>query len=114
MTDFPVQNNNQHAMPLYATLRLAGVDASPDGVSIAPRTREINTGTEMITVDQGGQVVSRRPIDVAVSGSETGALVASFPILGAKDDGTLLVDLTATFSGDIPLATGRVVVKLML
>ena len=38
---------------------------TPDGVSIAPRTREINTGTEMITVDQGGQVVSRRPIDVA-------------------------------------------------
>lgn len=48
-----------------------------------------------------------RPIELAVAGAETGALIASFPILGAKDDGTLLVDLTGTFSGDIPAVTGR-------
>ena len=51
-----------------------------------------------------------RPIDVAISSTETGPLIASFPILGAKDDGTLLVDLTTTFSGDIPAVTGRMVV----
>ncbi|MFO0612422.1 MAG: hypothetical protein U0414_07535 [Polyangiaceae bacterium] len=37
MTDFPVQNNNQHAMPLYATLRVAGVEATADGLAIEPR-----------------------------------------------------------------------------
>ena len=37
----------------------------PEGVSVAPKTREINTGTEMLTVDQGGNVVARRPIDIA-------------------------------------------------
>lgn len=37
----------------------------PEGVSVAPKTREINFGTEMLTVDQGGNVVARRPIDIA-------------------------------------------------
>jgi hypothetical protein len=48
-----------------------------------------------------------RPIEVAVAGGETGALIASFPILGAKDDGSLLVDLTAAFATDIAAVTGR-------
>lgn len=51
-----------------------------------------------------------RPIDVAISNSETGLLVASFPIPGAKGDGASLVDLTATFSGDLPAVTCRMVV----
>ncbi|MBS7811212.1 hypothetical protein [Roseococcus pinisoli] len=38
--------------------------ALPEGVSVTPRTREINTGTEMLTVDQGGQIVARRPINI--------------------------------------------------
>jgi hypothetical protein len=49
----------------------------------------------------------RRPIELAVAAGETGALVASFPILGAKADGALLVDLTGAFSNDIPAVTGR-------
>lgn len=49
----------------------------------------------------------RRPIEVALSASETGALVACFPILGARDDGSLLVDLTGTFSTDVPAVSGR-------
>jgi len=36
MTDFPVQNNNAHAMPLLAALRVAGVEALFDGIRIAP------------------------------------------------------------------------------
>lgn len=38
MTDFPVQNNNQHAMPILAAIRMAGVDATATGLSIAPPT----------------------------------------------------------------------------
>lgn len=48
-----------------------------------------------------------RPIETAVAAGETGALIASFPILGAKGDGSLLVDLTGTFATDIPAVTGR-------
>ncbi|MGZ8273174.1 MAG: zinc-dependent metalloprotease [Burkholderiaceae bacterium] len=50
-----------------------------------------------------------RPIDVALNSSETGALIASFPIVGSLRDGSLVVDVTATFSNDIGAATGRTV-----
>jgi hypothetical protein len=53
----------------------------------------------------------RRPIDTALRASETGPLMASFPVLAAPPDGSLLVDLTAAFSNDIPSATGRVFVS---
>lgn len=36
LTDFPVQNNNQHAMPILAAIRMAGIDATAQGLSIAP------------------------------------------------------------------------------
>lgn len=52
-----------------------------------------------------------RPIDVAVLSSETGPLIASFPVLGGQPDGSLLIDVTATFSTDIPAATGRSVLS---
>jgi len=48
-----------------------------------------------------------RPIDVALSSSETGPLIASFPIVGSLPDGGLVLDVTATFSNDIAAATGR-------
>ena len=51
-----------------------------------------------------------RPIEVAISSTETGAIIASFPIVGLQPDGTLLIDVTATFSNDIPAVTGRTVV----
>jgi len=50
-----------------------------------------------------------RPIDVALSSSETGALIASFPILGSLPDGAVVVDVTATFSNDVAAVTGRTV-----
>ena len=37
MTDYPVQNNNAHAMPLYAALRMAGLKATGRGLQIAPK-----------------------------------------------------------------------------
>ena len=48
-----------------------------------------------------------RPIDVALSSSETGPLIASFPVVGSLPDGAVVLDVTATFSKDIPAATGR-------
>jgi hypothetical protein len=51
-----------------------------------------------------------RPIDVALSSSETGAIIASFPIVGSLPDGALVLDVTATFSNDIAAATGRTIV----
>jgi len=48
-----------------------------------------------------------RPIDVALSSSETGALIASFPVVGSLPDGSTVLDVTATFSNDIGAATGR-------
>ena len=53
-----------------------------------------------------------RPIDVALTTLETGPLVASFPIKAAQPDGSLVVDVTAAFSNDIPAVTGRVIVAL--
>jgi hypothetical protein len=50
-----------------------------------------------------------RPIDVALSSSETGALIASFPVVGSLPDGSLVLDVTAPFSSDIAAATGRTV-----
>jgi hypothetical protein len=50
-----------------------------------------------------------RPIDVALSNSETGAIIASFPIVGMQPDGALIIDVTPTFSNDIPAATGRLI-----
>jgi hypothetical protein len=47
------------------------------------------------------------PIEVALGATETGAVIASFPIVGTQPDGSLVVDVTATFSNDIPSATGR-------
>jgi hypothetical protein len=37
MTDFPVQNNNYHAMPLLAALRMAGIDATASGIVVSAR-----------------------------------------------------------------------------
>jgi Met-zincin/Domain of unknown function (DUF5117) len=51
----------------------------------------------------------RRPIELAVSAGQTGALIASFPIVATRADGSLVVDVTATFSSDIPAATGRTI-----
>ncbi len=49
----------------------------------------------------------RRPIEVALGTTETGPLIASFPIVDMTGDGRLILDVTATFSNDIPAATAR-------
>lgn len=49
-----------------------------------------------------------RPIDVALGLTDTGPLVASFPVVGSLPNGGLVVDATATFSNDIASVTGRI------
>jgi hypothetical protein len=48
-----------------------------------------------------------RPIEYALTASETGTLVMSFPVVATQADGALLLDITPTFSTDIPAGTGR-------
>lgn len=49
----------------------------------------------------------RRPIEYALTGVETGALVMNFPIVATQADGSLLLDITPTFSTDVQAATAR-------
>lgn len=51
--------------------------------------------------------VALRPIDRALGSLETGALIAALPILATQADGSMVVDLTAAFSGEIAAATPR-------
>jgi hypothetical protein len=51
-----------------------------------------------------------RAIEYAVGGSETGALVMNLPIIATQADGSLLLDITPTFSSDIPAASARLFV----
>jgi len=48
-----------------------------------------------------------RPIEVAIETIETGAVIASFPIAGENPDGSLVIDITKVFSGDIENCTAR-------
>ncbi len=53
MTDFPVMNSNQHAAPLLATLRVAGLEPAPngDGLRIAPATFEEPVAVKTLLID---------------------------------------------------------------
>lgn len=56
MTDFPVQNANYHAMPLFAALKIAGVEASAAGLVISPRvpSRSFTLATALVEISQRG------------------------------------------------------------
>lgn len=58
MTDFPVQNNNQHAMPLIAALWVAGVEARFDGLVVAPPPRKLKLETQLLDLERDGAVIS--------------------------------------------------------
>jgi hypothetical protein len=58
MSDFPTMNNNQHAMPLYAALRLAGLRARGDGLSVEPRLpRDFTLRTQLVDLEVRGGAV---------------------------------------------------------
>ncbi len=59
MTDFPVQNANQHAMPILALLRTCGVEASASGVVIDPHAPgDFSLATSLLDVSRRGQVIA--------------------------------------------------------
>jgi hypothetical protein len=58
-------NGESIPVPLLPNNRGELVEARlPQDVQYGPRTREINLGTEIVTVDSAGNVVARRPIDI--------------------------------------------------
>ena len=58
-------NGEPIPVPLLPNNRGELVEARlPQDVQYGPRTREINLGTEIVTVDGAGNVVARRPIDI--------------------------------------------------
>lgn len=109
MTDFPVQNNNQHAMPLYATLRIAGVDASPDGVTIDPRAPgPFTLETELVDVAlrDASLTVRYRP-----SGTATRRVHVVVPggraPTSATQDGLPRPVTTGVVAFEVPAGSGR-------
>lgn len=62
MTDFPVQNNNAHAMPILAALRLMGIDASATGLTVRlpPLGRRLSIATALVDLDAGTSDVRLR------------------------------------------------------
>jgi hypothetical protein len=58
--DFPVMNANQHAMPLLAALRVAGVEATATGIRVEPRvpSERFALRTELVDVDQRPREIS--------------------------------------------------------
>ncbi|MEZ4226091.1 MAG: hypothetical protein R3B13_34410 [Polyangiaceae bacterium] len=65
MTDFPTQNNNAHAMPLLAALRVFGVDAHAEGVVIHPPSvtpaRSMDTALLQLTLGESSLSGEYRP-----------------------------------------------------
>lgn len=59
MVDFPVMNANQHAMPMLAALRVAGVEASATGLVIDPHVpgRAFSLMTELLDLSQRGSSI---------------------------------------------------------
>ncbi len=60
MTDFPTMNNNQHAMPILAALRAAGIEATATGLRLDPRSsaRTFSLSTELLDLSQRGSRLS--------------------------------------------------------
>ena len=90
-TDFPVQNNNQHAMPLYATIRLAGIEATASGLRIEPHLppERFSLTTRLISIArEEGQLSIRyappghghRLVEVVVPEGATSATLDGSPL----------------------------------
>lgn len=60
MTDFPTQNNNQHALPLLAALRVAGVEATDQGLRLSPSSwqRPFSLRTQLLDLSLEGSTLS--------------------------------------------------------
>lgn len=60
MTRYPVMNMNRHAAPLFALLRLAGIEPCPGGLRIAPRLpfADFHLETPLISVECASDAIS--------------------------------------------------------
>ncbi|HEY2366301.1 MAG TPA: hypothetical protein VGH87_07950, partial [Polyangiaceae bacterium] len=59
MTDFPVQNANQHSMPLLALLRVCGIEASATGLVIDPHAPgDFSIETSLLDLERKGQLLT--------------------------------------------------------
>lgn len=85
MTDFPVQNNNYHALPLLAALRVAGLEPTATGIRIAPRVpgRTFTLKTTLCDLEQRGSQLSgvyrppsTAPRTVVVEAGEGGTITS--------------------------------------
>lgn len=92
-------DENNQLVALFPDGRGGFKKADTGGVALAPRSREINLGTEIVTVDQGGNVLSRRPVDIAgkqvqeAVGKQTGADITGGPAaIQTAEQTTQLVD----------------------
>ncbi|MEW5739078.1 MAG: hypothetical protein AB1938_09130 [Myxococcota bacterium] len=54
MRDFPAQNNNLHALALFAALKAAGVDTSKDGLTIRPAGAAYELKSELLDLKWDG------------------------------------------------------------
>jgi len=76
--DFPIMNMHSHAQPLYATLKLSGIQPTKDGLTIDPKTpfEEFSIKTETI-----GLTYSREGVEghVKALGDETVTIKVKLP-----------------------------------
>lgn len=94
MVDFPAMNNNAHAMPMLALLRVAGIEASAKGLVIDPHVpgAAFSLSTQLVDLSQRGPKISGtyRP-----SGNAAGTLEVRAPrgtvIASATLDGVAIV-----------------------
>lgn len=92
MTDFPVQNQNAHAMPLLALLRTCGVDASATGIVIASHAlNDFSLDTSLVDLSRRGSTITGtyRPTGAAARTIEVRA-PAHHSVIGAAVDGVSL------------------------
>ena len=91
MIDFPVLNNNAHAMPLFALLRVVGVEADANGLVLTPHLvgRSFTMQTELLDLTQRGTTLTgayRIPFNV--DRTITVHAPPGYTISSAKLDGT--------------------------
>jgi hypothetical protein len=88
MIDFPVMNANAHAMPLFAMLRVAGIEPIDGGLRIAPhvpgRTFSLDVPLLALDVRPNGISGNYRPI---VDGARVIEVVADHAVTSATLDG---------------------------
>jgi hypothetical protein len=106
MTDFPVLNNNQHAMPLLALLRTCGIEASATGLVIEPHVigSTFSLSTALLDLSQRPGTIRgvyrptgklARTVEVRAPGI-TGATLNGAPVTITSGGASVVFTLSAT------------------